>query len=708
MFKVKLATSAVVFALVILTGVAAPHASGNPFPVPEVIAPNVEFWTKVYARYTTGQGIIHDSADLELIYDVIDLIPYDVPDPGQTNRARIKAAVAEYESILRRLAREPDTADEKCRRVAALFKEPLTSERLHTAAARLRCQIGQKDRFQAGLIRSGAFIEQIRNILRANGLPEDLAYLPHVESSFNPHAYSKVGAAGMWQFTRSTGQRFMEVGYAIDERRDPLLSSYAAAALLKENYARLGNWPLALTAYNHGANGMQRAKNLHGDDFAIIYQYYSSPSFKFASRNFYAEFLAARQVAANYQEYFGELEFDRPVPTKHFVLDGFASFRDLSRHFKVDPEVLKQMNPALRQPVFSGQKHVPHGYALRLPAQVDDTLLAASMPNMYRQMQVPSRFYTVQKGDTASKIARTHGIHVNELIAANQLDRNATIRPKQNLRIPGADEQIQTASAVPASKSISKEIARADASPAPKTAESVKTTSPQPQRTEAPQAQKYPQPVLASIIPLPAVETPAYLFEQPAAETQVRSEQIVTADVRFERVYEHKGRRVGILQVEVEENLGRYATWAGVRVQQIRELNAMGANSVLRLHRKLKIPLHRVSPETFEQHRYEYHKRLQEDFFEVYRIGGDMQVYQVRKGDTYWSLCQGKFQIPLWLLKHVNPEANLADLTAGMKLMIPSIERASSMDADPGVESEFDVEEIEPLPIEASDEDPII
>lgn len=106
----------------------------------------------------------------------------------------------------------------------------------------------RKDRFRDGLIRSGAYIDEIKRIFRSQGLAEDLAYLPHVESSFNPKAYSKFGASGMWQFTRSTGKHYMKVGYTIDERRDPIISSHAAAKLLRHNYQKLHNWPLALTA----------------------------------------------------------------------------------------------------------------------------------------------------------------------------------------------------------------------------------------------------------------------------------------------------------------------------------------------------------------------------------------------------------------------------------------------------------------------------
>ena len=167
----------------------------------------------------------------------------------------------------------------------------------------MRCQVGQQDRFQAGLIRSGAYMDRMRAIFSAHGLPADLAFLPHVESSFNTNAYSKFGAAGMWQFTRSTGKRFMTVDYVLDERRDPIAAAHAAARLLKENHERLGSWPLAITAYNHGAAGMQRAKAAHGD-YPGIFTSYKGRTFKFASRNFYSEFLAARRVASDYRRYF--------------------------------------------------------------------------------------------------------------------------------------------------------------------------------------------------------------------------------------------------------------------------------------------------------------------------------------------------------------------------------------------------------------------
>ena len=140
--------------------------------------------------------------------------------------------------------------------------------------------------------------------MRKYNLPEELSVLPHVESSFQLRAYSSAGAAGIWQFTRGTGRLFMRVGYDVDERRDPILATYGAAKLLKKNYEVVGSWPLAITAYNHGLRGMQRAKKRHGTNIVKIIENYRSRTFGFASRNFYPEFLAALHVVKNQNKWF--------------------------------------------------------------------------------------------------------------------------------------------------------------------------------------------------------------------------------------------------------------------------------------------------------------------------------------------------------------------------------------------------------------------
>jgi membrane-bound lytic murein transglycosylase D len=387
--------------------------------------------------------VLHDSRRLDIIYGVIDLVDPDRHGGRKTNKKRIKKAKKKYKAILAKLMRGETPAGPVEKKVARMFGPDTKPAEFRSAMRRIRCQTGQKDRFRDGIIRSGAYIDEIKRIFRNRGLPEDLAYLPHVESSFNPKAYSKFGAAGMWQFTRSTGKYYMKVGYAIDERRDPIISSHAAAKLLKHNYRKLKNWPMAITAYNHGVSGMLRARRKKGS-YERIFTEYRSRIFKFASRNFYSEFLAARQAAKNYHQYFGELKLNKPVKGREVVLKGYVSLPQLARHLNLRIAELRKLNPALRHPVFRGQKYVPKGYRLRLPHSNDEdwaVIVAKIEDKFYKHYQKKSRIYTVQRGDTAGEIARIHGVKLQDLIAANNLNSRATIYVNQNLRIPLPDEK---------------------------------------------------------------------------------------------------------------------------------------------------------------------------------------------------------------------------------------------------------------------------
>lgn len=419
------------------------RAETDTFPLPPVIQPNVTFWTKIYTEYSTRHGVLHDSRRLDIIYGVIELVDPDRHGGRKTNKKRIKKAKKKYKAILAKLMRGDPPAGSVEKQVARMFGPDTKPSEFRSAMRRIRCQTGQKDRFRDGIIRSGAYIDEIKRIFRNRGLPEDLAYLPHVESSFNPKAYSKFGAAGMWQFTRSTGKHYMKVGYTIDERRDPIISSYAAAKLLKHNYRKLKNWPMAITAYNHGVSGMLRARRKKGS-YERIFTEYRSRIFKFASRNFYSEFLAAREAAKNYRRYFGELDLNKPVKSREVVLRGYVSLPQLARHLNLKIAELRKLNPALRHPVFRGQKYVPKGYRLRLPHSNDEdwaVIVAKIEDKFYKHDQRKSRIYTVQRGDTAGEISRIHGVKLQDLMAANNLNSRATIYINQNLRIPLPDEK---------------------------------------------------------------------------------------------------------------------------------------------------------------------------------------------------------------------------------------------------------------------------
>ncbi len=630
---------------------AAVTAGAEPFPVYPAMAPNVAFWKKVYTRYTSSQGILHDSRNLAIIYTVVALAGRDSRNARKINTRRIKAAKAHYRRILGRLAggQLPRSAEEK--RVAALFGRHADRRTFARARNNIRCQIGQQDRFRQGMIRSGAYLDQIKRIFRSQGLPQDLAYLPHVESSFNPQAYSKFGASGIWQFTRGTGRLFLKINYTVDERRDPLRASQAAARLLKQNYQALGSWPLAITAYNHGLAGMQRAKRRHGG-YEAVFRRYRSRLFKFASRNFYPEFIAARHVARNYRRYFGNLKLRRPEKSVSVKLAGYTSLADLIRRLHVDPGELRRLNPALRQPIYSGQKYIPRGFLLHLPPAAGKKLSAHParlLAGIYRPHQKRSRFYMVRRGDTLGAIARMHDLRLAALMQANDLNGRAIIRPGQNLRLP---------------------------LPGEKPAEAARTVPPQPAKAVLLAAKSRPAP--AGKRPTPALPPAQAAFKEaaaspaPAAAAVAINPAVVSGNLTVESVRITNGRRIGYIRVQAAETLGHYADWLGVATRQIRHLNHFAFSRAIRLHERIKIPLERVSKAVFEEKRYEYHKEMAEDFLAAYRIE-QTRSYAIKRGDNIWKLCREVFDVPFWLVTKYNPDLDFRRLNPSQTLIVPVV-----------------------------------
>lgn len=689
------------------------------FPLYPCIQPNVNFWLKVYTQYSSNQGVIHDKYRMNRIYGVIPLVDPYRGNGRKINNKRIKAAKKKYKAILTKLMQGKPPAGPEEQRVAKLFGPDAGTAVFQSAMRNLRCQTGQKDRFRKGLIRSGAYIDEIRQIFRDADLPEDLAYLPHVESSFNPKAYSKFGAAGMWQFTRATGKQFMKVGYTVDERRDPILSSHAAAKLLRQNYRKLKTWPMAVTAYNHGVTGMRRAQRKKGS-YERIFKEYRSRIFRFASRNFYSEFLAAREAAKNYRQYFGDVKLNSPRKTHAIALSGYVSLPEVARHLKLDLAELRVLNPALRSPVYRGQKYVPKGYQLRLPDRKDrdwNQLFAQLPREIYRHNQKRSSIYKVRRGDTAGKIAKKHGVKLNDLIAVNNLNRRATIYINQNLRIPLPDDKSiriakhtntkkkPGAPSHPASKEVpAKHAARSAADVVPARGHSAADTNSVSFAGRKPQAIKRKTVGAASETeptngPAQANPMAEFLLAQggaaeyrpqeqtPAAFPQQQSSQlaqtafepplkptIMQGHFAIDRVSKQGGKTIGYIRVEAEETLGHYADWLNVPARDIRRLNGFRYGRPLHLSQKIKIPLDRVTKNDFEVKRFEFHQELSEDFFASYRVE-KVWTYSIKRGDNIWTLSRQEFEVPLWLIKHYNGDVDFGALIPSQKLIIPVVEK---------------------------------
>ena len=408
-------------------------------PRPPELERDVQFWIRVYTQVDTNGGLLHDEHDLAVVYETLHFGSSSSPRERQRIVEQGKDRIS---ATLRRIAAAGGGAlSDEDQKIRDLWGEEATPGRLREAADEVRFQLGQADRFREGLIRSGAWENHIAETLANLGLPAELAVLPHVESSFNPAAYSKVGAAGLWQFMRSTGRRYMRIDSAVDDRLDPFRSTEAAAQLLSYNYRLLGSWPLALTAYNHGAEGVRRAKvSLGTDDIVSIVRNYKGRTFGFASRNFYVSFLAALEVDRNPEKYFGSLERLGETRFQEVMVPAFVNIAPLAKALKIDSQRLRALNPALLRAVWDGQRHVPKSYRLRLPIDGDkwtsEMLAQRLSPGELFAGQPEPRRHRVRTGETMASVADQYGITPAALAVANRIRTSAKLRPGRSLLVP--------------------------------------------------------------------------------------------------------------------------------------------------------------------------------------------------------------------------------------------------------------------------------
>jgi membrane-bound lytic murein transglycosylase D len=424
-------------------------AAADAFPRPPELDAAVEFWVTIYSDVPTSAGLLHDPDDLSIVYE---RLRFDEAITRAQRSRLVRERKADYRELLRAIAAgERDDLSQQQRAIRAQFPDGVSDARLRRAARNIRFQLGQSDKFRAGLVRSGAWEPHIRRTLQQMGLPRELAALPHVESSFNPNARSAAGAAGIWQFTRATGQRYMRIDRIVDARLDPFKSSIAAARLLAHNHSITDNWPLALTAYNHGLAGVRRAAEAVGTrDFGEIATQYEGRNWGFASRNFYAAFLAAVEVDFNAQQYFDALDRRDPIASETIELPFFAAADDLAQAFEVSQQRLRALNRALRDPVWDATKRVPRGYDLRVPTGPERpapaTLLARVEPEARYYAQIPDRYHRVQRGEALSTIAQRYDVATQRLVALNNLSSAHNIHAGQRLRLPIADAGARDAS----------------------------------------------------------------------------------------------------------------------------------------------------------------------------------------------------------------------------------------------------------------------
>ena len=624
----------------------------DPFAHPPGLERDIRFWIRVYTEVTTEEGLLHDDRNLGLVYEVLRFDP--AASPAQRER-RVLEAKARYSALLTRFAAgatEDLTPHE--RRILHAFGGEATAGDFREAVGRIRFQLGQADRFHEGLIRSAVWEKQIARTLAQHGVPAEIAALPHVESSFNWAAYSKVGAAGLWQFMPSTARRFMRVDGLVDERLDPYSATEAAANLMLYNYRLVGTWPLAVTAYNHGPGGLRRAQDELGtSDIAVIVKRYQGATFGFASRNFYVSFLAALEVDRNAERYFGPITHLPDADSLPVELPDYFPIDALASAFKIDMGALRVLNPALRPPIWNRSKLVPRGYRLRVPgtpAAADIALAWTRIPaGQHYLAQRNDGSHRLRRGETLEGLAAAAGVSVPRLMAANGWKGTHTPVRGERVRLP-----------MPASRADGAGGAAEPGDEGPRVLAAESLGSPEPPAEES------PVPRSATVVQPP---------KEPVSERQTGNGDAllpVASPTGNSDATNYGVAADDTVTVQAAETLGHLADWSRIDVRRLQALNRLHPNSGVTQGRKIKLDLSRVSAAQFVASRRDYHRKLQDSYFAAHRIAGT-ETYAVKRGDSLWTIVQQHADMPIWLVAQYNPDVNLNDMRPGTAITLPQV-----------------------------------
>ena len=415
--------------------------SKKTFTVPVELRAQVDFWKEIYTKYSSQQGILHDSENIDLIYEVIDFSSVENNKRAKERLVRQKKEF--YRKVLRSLQEtkglKPKTEIEK-KIVKALSKDTRKNKYyLASLRGRLRFQLGQSDVFLKGVYDFGRYKEEIETIFRKHQIPLELTRLPFIESSYNILARSRLGASGIWQIMPRTGKQYMKVTRSVDERNHPILASEVAARILKKNYQLLESWPLAITGYNHGAYGLRKLVRKHNtNDYIHLILKGKRKRFGFASKNFYATFLAALEVESQVNRYFGRrTHYAVPLESHKISLDWPLNYKQMTSWFPGGKEQAQLFNPHLGKLVRQGSRLVPVRAEIYVPLErkkyvLDEMKKISSLAKSKTRLKK----HRVAKGESLSLIARRYGVSLRQVLALNSIRNAHHIRVGQVVFVP--------------------------------------------------------------------------------------------------------------------------------------------------------------------------------------------------------------------------------------------------------------------------------
>lgn len=431
-------------------GFSQPRIDAEMMKRPPELAPAVAFWREIFGRYSQHQVVIHARDYPNKIFTVLDFRAeaasgMDAAALARKRRSETRATIERIDDILGALHAadgDPSGLGDDARAIADLFADIDDPQIFERVKGRLRAQTGIRERTRSGLERAGRYLPHMESVFSEHELPLALTRLPLVESSFDSSAYSKVGAAGVWQFIPSSARRYMRMDHLVDDRRDPWTSTEGAARHLRDDYDALGDWPLAVTAYNFGRYGIRRALEETGhDSLGGLLRDYESPRFGFASRNFYASFLAALDVEQQREQWLDDPL--RPEPPARFDVvetEHYIAWSTLQRMSGWDADTFARHNPAYDQLVREDQLYVPPGHRIRVAPDHAERFgmayAALDSSRLHDAQREAFLRHRVAGGETLSEIARRFGTSAAHLQRLNSLTSVHHLRAGQTLRIP--------------------------------------------------------------------------------------------------------------------------------------------------------------------------------------------------------------------------------------------------------------------------------
>ncbi|MEW6584932.1 MAG: transglycosylase SLT domain-containing protein [Nitrospirota bacterium] len=295
-----------------------------------------------------------------------------------------------------------------------------------------------RERFSVYLSRSGKYLDMMKGILKEQDVPEEIVFLPLIESGFSPNAYSTARAAGYWQFIATTAKRYgLEISWWRDERRDPVKSTIAAANYLKDLYQMFGSWNLAMAAYNAGEGKILRALNKsNADDYWSLL---NTKHIKNETKNYVPKFIAASTIAANPEMYgFDNLEFLPPLNYDRVTVTSPVDLEVVAECAETTPDMIRELNPELRR--WCTPPDVQE-YALRIPEGKKEVFLE-NLARVPAEEQFSVDKYTVKKGDTFKNISRKTGVPVQVILDLNDMEKIMPLKTGTEIYLPPKDKFI--------------------------------------------------------------------------------------------------------------------------------------------------------------------------------------------------------------------------------------------------------------------------